>query len=443
MIAKLGQVCSRIAEAAVPDPFIFALLLTLVTLILGVALTPNSPASMVNHWMTGFWELLTFGMQMTLILVTGGVLAQSPPVRKLIDRVAGWPKSGGAAVMLVAFAALSTALINWGLGLIVGALMARETARSLKARGIPHHYPLIGAAGFTGLLIWHGGLSGSAPLTVATPGHFLESQIGIIPVTATLFSSLNIIVMSALLICVPLILYFMLPPQRAWSAIPEAACKMEMQAKPEAPRGFLSRLEQSRLITLIIAIMALSYIVTSFWHKGLAGLNLDSMNLSFLFLGFFFYMNPLRYMQAVSQSVSGAAGIILQFPFYAGIMGMMQQSGLVHVVSNALTSISSVGLFHLFAFISAGVVNQFVPSGGGQWAVQGPVLVEAAHSLGASIPRTVMALAYGDQWTNMIQPFWALPLLAITGLQARQIVGYTATLMILVTPLFILALLLF
>ncbi|MBU0520159.1 TIGR00366 family protein, partial [bacterium] len=211
MIAAIGQFFSRLSSRWVPDPFIFALLLTLLTMLLGIILTPSSPFEMIDHWMSGFWDLLSFGMQMALILVTGGVLAQSPPVKRIIDALARLPKNGGSAVVMVSLTAMIAALVNWGLGLIVGALLARDTARSLKERNIPHHYPLIGAAGYTGLLVWHGGLSGSAPLTVATQDHFMVDVIGVLPVSATIFSPLNIVLALLFLISVPLLLKGMLP----------------------------------------------------------------------------------------------------------------------------------------------------------------------------------------------------------------------------------------
>lgn len=444
MIARLGALCSRISEQVVPDPFIFAMLLTLVTMLLGVALTPSSPGMMVAHWMNGFWDLLTFGMQMVLILVTGGVLAQSPPARRLIVRLAGWPKSCTSAVLLVSLAAMLSALVNWGLGLILGALLARETAKSLRQRGIPHHYPLIGAAGYTGLLIWHGGLSGSAPLTVATPGHFLEKVTGIIPVTQTTFGTLNVVVALALLICVPFLLRYMLPrDQKLW--VRETSEEdVENEALTSKSRKTIAQgLEESRLMTVVVCLLAIGYLISYFSKKGLSGLDLNSINATFLFIGFLFYLKPIRYVKAVGEAVKGASGIILQFPFYAGIMGMMRDSGLVQVFSNALVSASNSLTFPVLAFLSGGLVNLFVPSGGGQWAVQGPILISAASHLGVPNSETVMALAYGDEWTNMLQPFWALPLLAITGLEARQIVGYTAALMILVGPLIALGLLVF
>ncbi|TKJ41511.1 short-chain fatty acid transporter [candidate division LCP-89 bacterium B3_LCP] len=445
MIARIGEVASRISARFVPDPFIFALLLTLLTMILGVIFTPSSPFDMANHWMGGFWDLLTFGMQMVLILVTGGVLAQSPPVKRLITMMAGIPRDTKSAVLLVSLSAMMAALINWGLGLIVGALLARETAKSLKLRGIAHHYPLIGAAGYTGLLIWHGGLSGSAPLTVATSDHFLSDLTGVIPVSTTIFGHLNVILVIALLIAVPLFLRGMLPRKKdEWQEFTGEVVQAQPVAdSPADKKTPAKKLEDSSTLTVVVCVLALGYLIFYFAREGLSGLNLNSMNLLFLFLGFLFFLRPVKYVKAVNQAVKGTSGIILQFPFYAGIMGMMRQSGLVEVFSNALVNISNSVTFPVFAFISAGLVNLFVPSGGGQWAVQGPILINAAQQLGVTSADTVISLAYGDQWTNMLQPFWALPLLGITGLKASQIIGYTAALMFLVLPLIVLGLILF
>jgi len=148
------------------------------------------------------------------------------------------------------------------------------------------------------------------------------------------------------------------------------------------------------------------------------------MNFTFLFLGILLHKTPRRYLHSLNNAVKGSAGIILQFPFYSGIMGMMIASGLAATISGWFVSISSESTLPFFAFLSAGLVNIFVPSGGGQWAVQGPIMIPASIELGTPLAKTAMAVAWGDAWTNMIQPFWALPALGIAGLGARDIMGY-------------------
>lgn len=434
MIKRIGDYFTRWAHKYMPDPFLFAVLLTFLTLILGVIFTTNGPFQMIQHWYKGFWTLLAFSMQMCLILVTGYALATTPVVRKIIDGLANRPKSGSSAAALVCFVAIIASYVNWGLGLIVGALMAREVAIRGHQRGIPMHYPLLGAAGYVGLAVWHGGFSGSAPLLVATQKHFLEAKIGIIPVTQTLFSPLNLVVAVCLIILLPLLVKMLHPDSpNDMVTVDKVLPDLESHASEESPatsadKTFAYGLEHSVLISMLVGIMGLIIVVWYFATKGFA-LNLNIVNFTFLFVGILLHGRPINYVRAVSEGARGCSGIILQFPFYSGIMGMMKFSGLVVVMSGWFVAISNQFTFPIFAFISAGLVNIFVPSGGGQWAVQGPVLVEAAKTLGVSYPKTIMALAYGDQWTNLFQPFWALALLGLTGLKAGQIMGYAMTIM--------------
>jgi short-chain fatty acids transporter len=446
MIRRLGAWCDRIAHEYVPDPFIFAALLTFLTLILGVVLAGQTPLAMIGHWGRGLWELLEFGMQMALVLVTGHALAASPPVRRTIAALAGRPRTARQAVALVAFGACASSLVNWGLGLIAGALLAREVGRQAARRGIAVHYPLLAAAGYTGLMVWHGGLSGSAPLTVATPGHFLEKTIGQIPISSTLFSPVNLVVSLGLLAIVPALCCAM-SPRRDSEMIPPPAQPPEDPAgesrppgedrppRPGARRTIAERLDESAFIAAALALMGIGYCLYQLRAEsiraGSFNLTLNIVNLFMLSLGLLLHRSPSSYLRAVGDGAKGTAGIILQFPFYAGIMGMMRYSGLVAIFSSWFVAVSGPRTFPVLAFLSAGIVNLFVPSGGGQWAVQGPILVDAAQKMGASLPKTILALAYGDEWTNMAQPFWALALLGIVGLRARDIIGYSTAVMLL------------
>ncbi len=447
MIRRMGEYFSRWAEKYMPDPFLFAVLLTFLTLILGLIFTKSGPFDMLKHWYTGFWTLLSFSMQMCLILVTGYALATTKIIRKGIEKLADIPKSSGGAAWLIAFVAIIAAYINWGLGLIVGALMAREVALRGYEKKVPMHYPLLGAAGYVGISLWHGGFSGSAPLLVATKGHFLEKEIGIIPVSATLFTPLNIVVCLVMLILVP-ILFKAMSPSRSENivtvdmVIPDVdkLLKEEEEGFGEPDHHtFASRLEHSHLLGFLIGAMGLIMVIWYFAKNGF-NLTLDVVNFTFLFLGILLHRTPINYVRAIAEGTKGCSGIILQFPFYSGIMGMMKLSGLVVVIAGWFVAISNQVTYPIFTFISACLVNIFVPSGGGQWAVQGPVIVSAAKALGASYPKAVMAMAYGDQWTNLFQPFWALALLGITGLKARQIMGYTMAVMFIGFFVFVIAL---
>ncbi|CAM3959763.1 short-chain fatty acid transporter [Mesobacillus zeae] len=412
---------NRIMQRCLPDPFIFVILLTLVVLGLGVILTNNSPYGMVQDWGTGFWSLLSFTMQMILVLVTGHVLASSALFKKGLGFLASLAKSPGQAIVYVTFVSLIASLINWGFGLVIGALYAKELAKKVKNTD----YRLLIASAYTGFVVWHGGISGSIPLTIATKGHFSENIIGVIPTSETIFSTFNMAIVAALVIVLPLVNRLMMPPEGEEFTVDPLLLEDKVQAAA-LEAGSLTpaeRLENSKLVSLVIGVLGLAFLFYYFTKNGFL-LNLDIVNFLFLFLGILFHATPKNFLAAVQNAVQGASGIIIQFPFYAGIMGMMTASGLAAVISEWFVSISNVQTFPFLTFISAGIINFFVPSGGGQWAVQAPVVLEAAKAMDVPFPKAAMAVAWGDAWTNLIQPFWALPALAIAGLKARDIMGY-------------------
>lgn len=404
-----------------PDPFLFVVILTFVVFILGLIFTDSSPYQMVQFWGNGFWSLLTFSMQMVLVLVTGHVLASSSPFKKGLGALATLAKSPGQAIIIVTVVSMIASWINWGFGLVIGALFAKELAK--KVQNVD--YRLLIASAYSGFLIWHGGFSGSIPLTIATEGHFSESIIGIISTDQTIFASFNILIVLALLVIIPVVNRLMMPSKEETVVVDPMLLKEDVQAAT-LEKGSLTpadRLENSRIVSLLAGLLGLVFLFYYFSNNGFK-LNLDIVNFLFLFLGILFHGTPKRFLEAVMNAVKGASGIIVQFPFYAGIMGMMTVSGLAMVMSEAFVSISNNFTFPFFAFISAGIVNFFVPSGGGQWAVQAEVMLEAAKALDVSVAKTAMAVAWGDAWTNLIQPFWALPALAIAGLKAKDIMGF-------------------
>ena len=460
MIRRLADALSRWSARWVPDPFVIVILLTLVTMALVWALTGKDPVAALGAWggrlqdgevlkaERGLWSLLAFAMQMCLTLVTGHALAAAPPVRRAIARLVDHVPSASAAVVVVALVAMLMGLLNWGLGLIVGAVIARDMGRSLKRRGVRAHYPLIGAAGYTGLLVWHGGLSGSAPLkitraseiaTVLPPGLHLDP----LPLSETIGSPLNLTVAALLLVGVPLALVLMRPRDADIREIDAFAPADDLPATAPAGTGPARALERSSVLALLLAAAAFTYLGMLVARVGFGGIDLNVVNLFFLALGLVLHRSAGAYGAAVGDAARSTGGIILQFPFYAGIMGMMALTGLIAVLAQAVGDAATPTSFGPLTFLSAGTVNLFVPSGGGQFAVQGPVVIEAAHQLGVPMGKAVMAFCYGDQWTNMLQPFWALPLLGITGLKVGDLIGYTAALMLLVAPLFIVPLMLF
>ena len=411
-----------------PSPFSIAVLLTWLTFLLALWLTPDKSDTphflvLTQYWAKGFWELLTFSMQMMLILVLGYVLALTKPVNALINRLSSNIETTASAAFWVTLLTLVFSFLNWGLGLIFGAVFARKLAESFSARRLKFNYPLIGAAGYSGLMVWHGGFSGSAPLKVAEQGHFLADKIGVIPLSETILSPMNITISVVLLVLLPAVMFFI--ARKSKGTLVTVQSKAEEDMHPVEVSG-AEKMDYSRWFSVLLGITFLVTAVYLAFNTGdLSFINLNFINFSLFTLGILLTPNIHTFTTYVSKSIGAASGILIQFPLYAGIMGIMKYSGLFLVFTDWFVNISNATTLPLFTLISAGVVNFFVPSGGGQWAVQGPVIVEAARQLGTPVSKIIMALAYGDEWTNMLQPFWALPLLGITGLKAKEIVPYT------------------
>lgn len=440
MLRIFGQRFAALFRATTPDPFVLAVALTFVVFVLAKLVEGTSTIEVVRAWQgdAGFWNLLAFSMQMVLILVTGHALASTRPIRALIRRLASLPKTGAQAAALVAFVSIAAALINWGLGLIVGALLARDMGRACMRQGVRTHYPLLVAAGYSGMMCWHGGLSGSAPLKVTTApdlvrllGADLAASVEPIPFTDTVLSVGNLVTSGGLLVLVPLLCYLLAPRGSEPAEGIDAFDVDEEEETDEPPPETIPEKISRSPLTLVLVVPALLYAVVLFFvDVGVAALDPNAINLIFLTLGLILHGSLHRYAKAIGDASRHASGIVLQFPFYAGIMGVMRTTGLAATMAASLTSLAPAKLYTAMTFLSAGVVNLFVPSGGGQWAVQGPIAVRGATELGIPVEQVVMAVAYGDQWTNMLQPFWALPLLAITGVKARDVLGYTTMFLI-------------
>jgi len=443
MLARFSARLADVAQRVVPDPFVIALLLTGVAFALGMAVMPEADAmALASGWFDRFSAsgTLTFTAQMALILVAGAALAQAPAVHGILGRLADIPRSTSSAAALTAFVAMSASLLNWGFGLIAGAVLAHQIGVRAKASGRAINYPLVGAAGYTGLLVWHGGLSGSAPLKVTeglSPDWILMNgePVAGIALNETLFSPLNLGVCLGLLVLVPWL--FTRMGRGGREAVPQ---EIPDRAAPRTvePERFSALGRLLGLLVVSLGVMALvgRLLESESWWRAFS---LDVVILLLVLTGILLFGTPLRYGRAFCSAVPEAGGILLQFPFYFGILGILQASGLVDILARSSVdtarTLASMGLplqwcFDVTTFFSAGLVNLFVPSGGGQWAVQGSILVQATDELGLPLPRAVMALSYGDEWTNMLQPFWALALLGITGLKARDILGYTMIVML-------------
>lgn len=440
MFKKFTAGCVHLVNRYLPDPFIFCIVLTILVFVGAIPATGESPLKIIEvGWGGGLWSLLSFTMQMVLVLVLGNALANAPVVKRLIARIASIAKSPKSAIIVVTFFSLIACWINWGFGLVVGAILAKEIARQVHTVD----YRLLIASAYSGFVIWHAGFSGSIPLTVATAtpdaGQDASFMVGsyvheIIPITQTIFSPWNLGIVIIIIITLPFILSMAHPaPEDTITVDPTLLTDDEITfKKPETPA---ERMEQNAVLSYLMVIAGVIFLVRYFISHG-ADFNLNIVNTIFLILGIACHKTPLAYVRAIEDASRGAAGIILQFPFYAGIMGMMVFSAtnpdgtadlshsLAGVISEFFVSIANTVTFPLFTFLSAGIVNFFVPSGGGQWAVQGPIMMPAGEEIGVDPALTSMGIAWGDAWTNMIQPFWALPALGIAGLSARDIMGY-------------------
>lgn len=425
MIRQTADLFTRIMQRWLPDAFLIAVLLTFVVFVLGVTNQQQSAMQMVNFWGDGLWNLLTFSMQMVLILVLGHMVAQSALVQKGLARIAKHIQTPTQAIVCVTLVSAIACWINWGFGLVVGAFFAREIANNCKTV----HYPLLVASAYSGFLVWHAGLSGSVPLKIAVPGNDALGAMmtEAIPASATIFNPVMFGLVIALIVLLVMVNLLMHPkPGDCKPAnLPKQAPIVPKANTQQRP---IAKLENSWLVNFLLALLAVVYIVNYFIQG--KGLGLNIINLILLVAALVLNHTPNRLLLALQHSLSGVGGIILQFPLYAGIMGMMASSGLAASISAWFVEISTPQTFNLLTFLSAGLVNFFVPSGGGQWAVQAPIVIPAAEALGVPLNKAAMAVAFGDAWTNMAQPFWALPLLGIAGLSIKDIMGYCALILI-------------
>ncbi len=430
MFKKFTNGCVRVVNRWLPDPFLFAIILTIVVFIASMLGTQQGPMQLVQAWGqdSGFWGLLAFSMQMALVLVLGSAMASATVCKKALGAIAATAHDKKSAIIIVTFVSTICCWLNWGFGLIAGALLAKEVARRVK----DVDYPLLIAAAYSGFVIWHAGLSGSIPLQLASTTTILDVEYTA-PTSETLFHPMNLIMCIIILITMPLINYAMHPSKEQTILVDPAILQEEAEKeyKIDTPA---EKIEHSKILWIITLVLGFVYIVFYFINNGFT-LGLNIVNMIFMFLGILLHGDLRRYVDAIGEAAAGAAGILLQFPFYAGIMGLMVAKNgdgvsLAGIIADFFVNISNDVTFPVLTFLSAGIINFFVPSGGGQWAVQAPIVMPAATEMGIEYGRAAMAIAWGDQWTNMIQPFWALPALGIAGLSARNVMGYLVVILL-------------
>jgi short-chain fatty acids transporter len=430
------RLSERFADALarwVPDPLEIAVFLLLVTFALALAVDRDGlgPGRLCERFLAGMFEpsLLAFGFQIALILVLGSTLADATPIRRGLAHLAAFPRTERAAAALVALVATVLGALNWGLSLIAGAVLARAVLDAFEARGQRVNAGLIGAAGYLGLAVWHAGLSGSAPLAVAGPPDRKQPLTGV-PLTETVLAPKNLVLWLVLVVLLPAVVWWLAPGGAATgSGVPRPLRTAHPPSRP-------ARRAVGVGLMLVLAVP----IAIGIW-RGVAAAGAGAVNLGLVIaasfvLGLLLHGSLRSFGEAFERGAAGAGSILLQFPIYFGLLAVARDSGLLARTLQAFMSATD-GLASVLprdkaaaflTYVSACVVNFFVPSGGGQWALQGPIIADTARAIGMAPGPLVLAMAYGDQCTNLLQPFWALPLLAITRLRVGDLFGWCAIL---------------
>ncbi len=448
-VARFALAVTAWAEKWLPDAFIFALVATLIVVVAGVTVGAGSPATVVDSWGRGFWDLIPFTLQMAMVIITGHVLATSPPIRRLIRAAAAWPTTPRGAVALVTFFALTSSWLNWGFSLVFSAVLAREIAR----RGMGVDYRALAAGSFMGLgSVWAQGISGSAALQMASAGALQPAirdivaggglvEGGIIGFQHTIFLWQSLVSVVIEIAVVTAVMWLATPPAgRGRTAqdlgIDLNAGEIAAPVKPgHIPPG--QWLEHSRVLTYLVVLLGGIYLARYFLQapEPLNAFTLNSVNLAFLLIGFLLHGTPSRLMHAVQGATPAIWGVILQFPFYAGIAGIITGTALSDKLAHAFVSVSTATTFPPLVAIYSAVLGVFVPSGGSKWVIEAPYLMTAAHELKVHLGWVVASYDLGEALANLLQPFWMLPILGLLQLRARDVMGYTFVVFLVLFPL--------
>jgi short-chain fatty acids transporter len=426
LLPRLADALTRVSARWVPDAFSIAALLTLLALGLGLTVGGASPAQCALAWGNGVWALLSFGMQIALVIFAGYVLAVAPPVARALEALARVPRGPRSAVAWTAFLSMALCWLNWGMGLIASAMLVRTIGRARPDTD----YRLLVAVAYLGMgTTWHGGPSGSVPLLFATPGSFMIRDgllAGPVPLSQTIFTVANLGLMLVVVLVLTAFAALLHPPRgRTLAVSPERLAGLatfETPARPNAPTP-AERLVHGPWLNRALGLLALAYVLLQA-RAGTFAATLDSVNLVALALGLLLHPSPASLGKAAEEASRPLHGVVLQFPLYAGIYGIIKDTGLVESLTHAFLAVSTPGSYPLVVFAYSAVLNYLVPSGGAKWAMEAPYVLGAARELGVPATSVAMAYAYGDMATNLVQPFWAIPLLGVARLEFRDILGY-------------------
>lgn len=423
MVNKILTFFVNLMQKYLPDPFTIAWIITIVVIGMAMGMTGTPMPKIVEDWGGGFFGILPFSMQMTLVVATGYTLADAPPVRRMLRTIAAIPQTPVQTIVFIGFASMVLYYVNWGLGLIAGGLLAREAAKLHP----DVDFRLLVTAAFSGIIITHGGLSASVPLLINTKGHFLEKEIGLVPLSQTIFHSQALFITITLAIVIPLVLILMIPKKDATIvADPALFAEDDKPAAAATSNELADKLDKSRILNYSLGLIGVAYIGI-FFSKG-GSLNINILIFIFLILGVLAHGSLISYAKLAGKAAAAAGGIVLQYPFYAAILGVMKGSGLVELISDALLQLATYDTFELYCYLSSLIISIFVPSAGGHWVVQAPFMLPAAAKLGVEPWKVAMGVAWGESIWNVVCPFWALPLLAIAKISIRDLIGFSVLL---------------
>jgi short-chain fatty acids transporter len=448
LLGAFSRAAVRLNDATqrwVPGAFTIAWLLSLFVLVLAMTVGRASFTESVRYWGDGFWELLPFSMQMCLVMFTGSIVAVSPPAARFLSWLASLPRTPRQTIFLMAVASMLLALFHWGLSIVGSAVLLREIGR----RRTPVDWRLLVAAAYLGMgTTWHAGLSASAPLLVATPGHFLEKEIGLIPVQETLFAPFNLVLVAVVMVVFAVLTPLLHPtPDRTAPIRPGQLDAIRWFQPPSRPPGaegktLAARLEYSPWVNWTFGALALVWLGT-YLVRPAHPVTLNALNFVMMGVAVALHPSPASLVEAAEDAGKLVFGIILQFPLYAGIYGVIQQTHLAEALAGVFLRVADERTYPLLVYWYSGIVNYFVPSGGSKWAIEAPYILAAGQSLGVPAAKVVAAYAWGDMMTDIIQPFWAIPLLAAARLDFREILGFCMILFAVYVPIVSLAFLLF
>lgn len=415
----------------IPDSLVFVFALTFIVFFAAWALTKHGPTQLIDDYVKGFWVLLTFAMQMCVLMITGFAVADSRPVKKAISALVDLPKTKVSTVLMFGFISAFLWWFHWGIGMMVSIIMGREIA--VRKRGLGIHYPFLAAIAYA-MIPMANGPSQAAQLLVATPGHFIEKVTGIIPLSKTSFDPHLLVSLFVLFITLPLVMLALMPKQEHSVEIDEATAAAfsagEPADDPNKQYTPAERWDRSPVLQMALGFIGLYWIGDFFVTKGIAKMDLNTLNFIFLIFGMLLHRTPRSFVSSVQRGTTTVYGVILQFPLYAGIFGIISFSGLAGIIAKWFVSFSTPGTYPWIIYMYTGFLDMFVPSAGSKFVIEAPYIIPAAKELGVSVPHVVNAYTYGSVWVNLIQPFWALPILAAFKVRFQDILPYTFVILI-------------